>query len=145
MGGDLRVRTMRASRPKSQKLVLQRFLVRRVPKGFGASQAIELVHLGLDFSFSHLLWPRACAVGLHWLLQEVRRHEVVNGLMLVACHHGAEEPGRNRDRIVQDQKPEPCMDGALISTHTHTQLQKFDETLTHREVTRAKPQKNVRA
>ena len=51
MGGDLRVRTMGASRPKSQKLVLQRFLVRRVPKGFGASQAIELVHLGLDFPF----------------------------------------------------------------------------------------------
>ena len=74
MGGDLRVRTMGASRPKSQKLVLQRFLVRRVPKGFGASQAIELVHLGLDFPFSHLvpflLWPRACAVGFHWLFKK---------------------------------------------------------------------------
>jgi len=79
-------------------------------------------------------------------LQEVRRHEVVNGLMLVACHHGAEEPGRNRDRIDQDQKPEPCMDGALISTHTptHTQIAKTKKRLRTGKSSPEENPKNIR-
>ena len=74
--------------------------------------AIVLVHLGLDFPLSlllpFLLWPRACAVGLHWILQEVHRHKVVNSLMLaVACHHGAGETGRVRKRIDRERELEP--------------------------------------